>query len=359
MRLGIRLSFVRSARRAEIADISVIFVSSFLLSLVLYLVSLRNILPYPIVKRYARSLCAGDYKSAVLLFDGAPGGLCGGSDAVADALKGRYGGVGGMDIVSLDTTRNDACTVLFDIEKNGRHFEDTAAAVDIDREGGIFDRDWRIAFPFIVQDLKISGIDGSEVFIDGRKAGQIRNGMLNIGNIISSRHDFYSVLEHIGESEHINIELGKNTSEIDLRIHPGSELAGTIKKLLSDFCGGWSKYCMNQDISFIRPYLTDSVFEMYKNDAQIFAGSRYLFCDGSVRIEGLDIIDGTRLLCTAYEEWHTKEVITDRRMVFSQNKKNELERLQRIKWGYGIIYQGGIWRIASIDSIEFSQDIMK
>lgn len=342
----------------DILDITIILSMAFLISLILYFLLLVPSLPETTAKIYIDTLKSGEYEKASLFLTNIPNGMTD-TYEISTALQDNYGDCDSMSIKNLYIPVNSrVCNVTVDIERDGTHREDNIVLVNSKDSIFHFKKEWKVICPFEVTDMIFKGINGCKVFMDDEEIGTINKGELHSSGIICCNHNFRLQLDGIGQSGNVKAAVKSGTNEIDLEIEPSDEFTDSMKKVIFGFSNGWGQYCLTRNADSIKPYLTKSMYLKYTEDKTRFKGSRYTICKGEVAFKNIEIENADSIYYTADEKWHIKESITDRRYVFQDNGKAQLEQAQYLTWKYHIINDGGVWRIDSADQLSYRQEIL-
>lgn len=221
-----------------------------------------------------------------------------------------------------------------------------------------FKRDWKVVFPFATASLQVKGIEGLNIFMDGTNAGTIKDGKLDIKNIICGKHIFGAQLGGTGVMTDTYIDVDDSSCTLEFSVQPTERFREDMKNLISGFCSSWSEYCLKEDPSVMKDYLTDRLYARYANDPSIFSGSRFSLCQCSVEFKELQIENDASACYIVDEKWHLKEEITDPSFIFQANGKIELEQEQYMTWKYHVVRDSASWKIDGTEQISFTQDIL-
>lgn len=358
MRHGGIKSLNRNTYPADILDITIILFTAFLITFILYFTLLLPSLPETAAKMYVGYLSGKEYEKASLFLINIPDGMTD-TRKIITALKDTYGDCDSISIKNLYIPASSrTCNVTVDMDKDGNCYENSILLYNSKDSIFHFKKEWKVVCPFEVGNVTFKGIDGCRVFMDDEELGSIKKGKLPANGIICCNHHFRFKLDGIGESDDAKIAVNKETGELELDIVPYDEFVDSMQKVISSFCSGWEQYCLSMKSDSIKPYLTEKIYKEYIGDKSRFNGSKYTICQGTAAFKDMEIENSSSIYYTVDERWHTKEIITDRTLVFRDNKKAQLDQVQYLTWKYHIIKDAGLWKIDSADQLSYRQEIL-
>lgn len=351
-------SLSQGTHAGDILDITIILSVAFLITFILYFLLLLRSLPETAVRRYIDTLKNGEYKKASLYLINIPDGITD-TNEISIALQDKYEDCGNMSIKSLSIPVNSRiCTVTVDMEMDGTHYEDSILLLNSRDSISHLKKEWKVICPFETCDVVFKGIDGCRVFMDDEEIGTIKKAELHCSGIICCNHNFKLQLDGIGQSDNVKAAVKKGMNEIDIGIKPSDDFTNSMKKIISGFSNGWKQYCLSRKTDIIKPYLTRNMYLSCTEDKSRFMGSKYNICQGEITFRDIAIENDGSIYYTVDEKWHIKESITDRRYLFKDNGKAQLEQVQYLTWKYHIIKDDGVWRIDSAEQLSYRQEIL-
>ncbi|KPU44605.1 hypothetical protein OXPF_16880 [Oxobacter pfennigii] len=275
-------------------------------------------------------------------------------------LENKYKNANSINVLPMKEFQNGLeKTFYLEITQGGNKVTESITLINTDSSLLGIKKTWKIIFPYHTKSIDIKGANGSEVYLDDIFLGEIRDGILKADNVIEGLHYIKSYIPGVGQSEVIEIDTGKDGDDVLLKINLYPEFERAMEKLVRDFCSGWSEYCLTQNPEKIKPYLTDSLFNIYTYKDGRFNGSKYELSDNTISFVDISLKDSKTIHYTVDEKWHIKEAITDPGLTFEINRKETLEQIQYMKWKYYIINENGTWKIDSADQLSFNQEIVE
>jgi len=316
--------------------------------------------PSSVATGYINTIKSKNYDKALCYYTDVPEGDMTGSSFVKSHLERTYHDISDIAIKSIQKSSVvNSYDVKLEIKKGNEVTEENILLKCVGSSFFGVIKELKVVFPFKVMDFVIKGIDGSKVYVDGVDAGQIKDGMLLIKNIIQGKHAFIANIPEMAVSDNVEVEVCESTLEICLNVRAVDDFKKDIEKLISDFCKGWCEYCLTQENEAIKPYLTDKLFNEYINDTERFNGSKYLICENTMEFKDMSLADEDNLFYTVNETWHLKEAITIKGLVFEDNNKSTLEQNQYAQWKYHIIRSGGLWKLDIGERLSFVKKEIK
>lgn len=330
-----------------------------LMAVTLYYIIIPS-MPRTTASAYLKSIMSKDYDKAAMYFINIPQSPMVNKESINAALKDSFDLVSDIKILEAAPAGQPGLyDVKYRIESGSESILKTFSLLNTSSSLMGFKKEWKVIFPFKVQDIIVNGIDGSIVYVDGNKAGSIENGELQINGLIWGKHTFKVELPGMGESNNTIMEVNDMMHSFTFDLVPTEGFRKEMERLIHSFCAGWSQYCMSRNPESIKPYLMERLYNEYIGDTERFFCSRYEKCDYDIEFKDILIKDRDNIVFNVNETWNIKEVITNSDMVFELNKKAELEQIQHAYWGYHIIRQTGSWKIDSVDQLSFKTDIIE
>lgn len=315
-------------------------------------------MPYSTAEAYTECLNHKDYDKALKYYVDIPEGIMTNTAGIRAALRNEYENTSKIKIDSVTPAlKLGVYDAKITITKNGQTYVGSFSLLKSNTGSSGLKSEWRVLFPFKVKDVRISGPDGSWVYVDGIYAGVIQNGILDISGVICGSHDFTASIPYMAKSETLSMEVNEENHDLEIKLKPVEGFRKDMERLISDFCDGWSEYCMSRNPQCIRPYLSSGLFNEYANDPDIFCGSKYEECRYAIDFKEFEIKSRDSIRCRVDEKWHIREIVIVPGLMFKANGKTSLEQDQYITWDYNIMFQSGSWKIDSTEQISFRQEI--